>query len=230
MANSYDEDDATGDEIEKDLADVAQKPGAKKLCSEKIESLVEKYRQPQNCSDVKGIKVNPEIWSQFTAKQRKTDLKISNLQQIIRRTTLATLQTTNMLIDNSSVPHTNKIMAQQVGTIAMLGHVNTQFAQLQIDEIKPSLKAEYTAICSTEVPISSQYLFGDDLAEQLRDAEEASKIGFSVAFISKTGLYKGKQHISNQHDRYNKGPKKEFLWKGHNRSYQRKKLPNNQKK
>ena len=65
FTHSYDEDDATGDENEKELADVAQKPGAKKLSSEKTESLVEKYRQPQNCSDVKGIKVNPEIWSQL---------------------------------------------------------------------------------------------------------------------------------------------------------------------
>lgn len=75
---------------------------------------------------------------------------------MILKTTFATLQTTNVLINNSSVPDNNKIMAQQVGTTAMLGHVNTQLAQLPRDEIKPSLKAEYSAICSTEVPFSSQ--------------------------------------------------------------------------
>ena len=73
----------------------------------------------------------------------------------------------------------------------MLGHVNTQLAQLQTDKIKPSLKAEYSAICSSEVPISSQYLFGDDLVKQLRDAEKASKISYSVASTSKSGPYKG---------------------------------------
>jgi len=31
-------------------------------------------------------------------------------------------------------------MAKQVDTIAMLGHVSTQLAQLRRDEIKPSLK------------------------------------------------------------------------------------------
>ena len=71
------------------------------------------------------------------------------------------------------------------------------------------MKAEYSAICSTEVPISSQYLFGDDLAKQLQDAKEASKISYSVASTSKYGPYKGKQHSSNQHDRYNKGPNQE---------------------
>ena len=60
-------------------------------------------------------------------------LKISNLQQIIRKTTFATLQTTNMLINNSFFPDHINIMAQQVDTIAMLEHVNTQLAQLRRD-------------------------------------------------------------------------------------------------
>lgn len=41
FASSYDEDDATGDEIQKELADVAQKQWDKKLSPEKIKSLVE---------------------------------------------------------------------------------------------------------------------------------------------------------------------------------------------
>ena len=135
-----------------------------------------------------------------------------------------------MLINNSSVPDNNKITAQQVDTIAMLGHVDTQLAQLRRDEIKPWMKTEYSVICSTEVLISSQYLFGDDLAKQLRDAKEASKISYFVASTSKSRPYKGKQHSSNQHDHYNKGPKKDFLWEDHNGPYRKKKLPNNEKK
>ena len=104
----------------------------------------------------------------------------------------------------------------------MLGHVNTQLAQLQRDEIKPSLKAEYTAICSAEVPITSQYLFGGDLAKQLRDAKEASKISHSFASSSKNGPFKGKQQTSNHHDHYSKGPKRDFLWRGQNRHYKKK--------
>ena len=73
----------------------------------------------------------------------------------------------------------------------MLGHVNTQLTQLQRDEITPSLKAEYSAICSAEAPITIPYLFGDDLAKQLRDAKEASRISHSFASSSKSGPFKG---------------------------------------
>jgi len=61
------------------------------------------------------------MWSQLKAKKKKTDLKISNLQQVI-------LQTTNVLIQNPTGLENSQIMARQVDTIAMLGHVNTQLA------------------------------------------------------------------------------------------------------
>lgn len=145
------------------------------MSSEKIKSFTDKYKQPQNCSDIKGIKVNPEIWSQLNAKKRKTDLKISNLQQVICKITFATLPATNVLIQNSSGLENNKIIAQQVDTIAMLGHVNTQLARVRIEEIKPSLKTEYSAICSSEVSISSQYPFwgrpGKAIARCLRSEQ-----------------------------------------------------------
>ena len=113
--------------------------------------------------------------------------------------TFATLQTTNVLIDSPAGLENKTIMAKQVDTIPMLEHVCTQLAQLRRDDIKPSLKAEYSAICSAEVPITSQYLFGDDLAKQLRDAKETSKINHCFASSFKNGPFKGKQQISNQH-------------------------------
>ena len=126
IANGFDDDDATGDKINQELADVAVKRWDKKLSSDKIKSLVEKYKRPENCGDIKGTKVNPEIWSQLNSRKRKTDLQLSNLQQVIRKVTFATVQTTNMLVENpSSATDNSKAITQSVDSIAMLGHLNT---------------------------------------------------------------------------------------------------------
>ena len=61
FANSLEEDDATADKIQQELTDIALKRWGKKLYSDKIKSFSDKYKQPQNCSDIKGINVNPEI-------------------------------------------------------------------------------------------------------------------------------------------------------------------------
>ena len=66
----------------------------------------------------------------------------------------------------------------------MLGHLNTHLAQLRRDQIQPALKPEYKPICAIEVPENSQYLFGDDIAKQLKDVKETSRISRSEANTS----------------------------------------------
>ena len=165
------------------------------------------------------------MWSQLNAKKKKTDLKISNLQQVNCKITFVTLQTTNMLIQNPTGLEINKLMANQVDTIVMLGHVNKQLAQLRRDEIKPSMKAQYSAICSAEVPITGQYLFGDNLGKQLQDAKQASKISHSFASSSKSGPFKGKQQTTNRHRHCSKGPKRDFFVQRSKLALQKEKTP-----
>ena len=82
---------------------------------------------------------------------------------------------------------------QSVDIIALLGHVNNQLAQLRREQVKPALKQEYSTICSTEEPLTSNYLFGHDLAKQLRYAKESSKISYSVGHSSHPRPYTGNQ-------------------------------------
>ena len=41
--------------------------GPKKLVPEKITSILEKYSQPENCSEVTVTRVNPEMWAPLNA-------------------------------------------------------------------------------------------------------------------------------------------------------------------
>ena len=67
----------------------------------------------------------------------------------------------------------------------MLGHLNTQLAQLRRDQIQLALKPEYKPICAIEVPENSQYLFGDDIAKQLKDVKETSRPHAPISELTK---------------------------------------------
>lgn len=151
------------------------------------------------------------------------------MQQVVRKVTFATLQTTKVLLQNASGSTNSNLIKQSVDVVAMLGHVNTQLAQFRREQIKHALKQEYSTICSAEVPLTSQYLFGDELAKQLGDARESSKTGQSVGHSSQRRPYTG-NHRSGYQERYNKGPKKDFLWKGQQKSHRKKKPQINEKK
>ena len=134
------------------------------------------------------------------------------MQQVVRKVTFATLQTTNVLLQNASGSTNSNLIAQSVDVVALLGHVNTQLAQFRREQIKPALKQEYSNICSAEVPLTNQYLFGDEFAKQLRDARESSKISHSVGHSSHQRPYTG-NHRSGHQERYNKGLKEIFYGK-----------------
>jgi hypothetical protein len=93
----------------------------------------------------------------------------------------------------------------------MLAHINSQLSQFKRDQIRPAIKSKYAAICSTEVQEDSQYLFGDDLAKQLRDAKEASKISHSVTHTSTRNSYKGNDSSPGKNTQYHRGGKKDFF-------------------
>ena len=129
IANGFEDDDATGDKIVQLLADIATKLWGKKLSSDKLKNLLDKCKRPENCADIKATKVNPEIWNQLNHNKRKVDLQLSNMQQVVRKVTFATLQTTNVLLQNASGSTNSNLITQSVDVVALLGHVNTQLAQ-----------------------------------------------------------------------------------------------------
>lgn len=222
LANNFEDDEATGENILQDLADMAKKRWGKKLTPEKIKSLLEEHKCPQNCTDMKAVRVNTEIWSQLDGHKRKTDLNYANMQQLIRKTAFASLNMSDMFL--SGKVDDTKMSKLSINILAMLGHIHNQVSQVRRDNIKPVLKHEYKAICASSDELSSsQYLFGDDLAKKLRDAKDASKISHNVTY---KGQQKDRYRTNNKHGvgSYNKRQQKpDFLWQGRSRYHARKK-------
>ena len=180
------EDERKGPKVTKQLADIVNKRWAKKLAPEKITSILEKYSQPENCSEVTVMRVNPEIWAPLNAAQRKADLRMANLQQALQKATFATVMTTDKLLGMKNDPKNtslqfNELITNNVDVVALIGHAAHELSHLRREKLKPALKPAYHALCSSEtLTASTKYLFGDDLAKQIRDAKETNRIGNAV--------------------------------------------------
>ena len=224
LVDSYEGEDATGDDIDPDVAELLKKRWGKKLNPEKIKEIVAKHKRPANCPELKPVRVNPEIWGQLTATQKKADLKLTNFQQLVRKVTTINLQTTDWLASNTQ--NNTDLITKSVDSLAVLGHLNTQLAQLRRVQVQPTLKPEYNQICAIEVPVNSQYLFGVDIAKQLKDVRETSKISRSVAHTSNK-IPNGNYRPFRQNDRggfsnnYNGKSQSSnfFLWKSRSKPF-----------
>ena len=183
-----DEDESTSPNIDPKLAETTMKRWGKKLNPEKLKIIIDKYQRPANCKSMAGIRCNPEIWSQLSSNKKRTDLHLFNIQQVVLKVAVASLQTTNALATSKSGDDQSHLLAQSVDIIALLAHAHTQTSQLRRDQIKPILKQEYSTICSAEIQPDSKWLFGSDLAKTLKDAKEASSISSSFRNNSQTGF------------------------------------------
>ena len=233
LVASLQEEDAKGPKVQQQLADIANKRWGNKLNSEKISGILGKHPQPENCEEMAIKRVNPEIWSPLNAAKRKADLRLANMQQALQKATFSIVTTCDKLLAVKSQIDTKEMVTDSIDAIALVGHVVSEISSIRREQLKPSLKAEYQTICTNDVPRSSKLLFGDDLAKQIRDVKETSRIGKTVDAYGKQDRHKShRRHYpyqSGRDDRTSKGGTRQpFLGKGY-RQTGRKKPYNNTK-
>ena len=232
LETAIQEEEKKGPKIRQQLADIALKRWGKKLRQEKLSGTLDKHYPPENCSDMNVPRINPEIWAQLNAFKKKADLRLANMQQTLQRATSATLAMCDKVLSlkDTDAPAQKEIIGAGVDTIALLGHVGADLSGLRREQIKPALKQEFHALCFKELePGPSKLLFGEDLAKQIRDAKETTRIGNTVGSGSRHDRKynnKGRREAwdNKSYNSYkpNGGKRQPFLWKGFRQNVRKK--------
>lgn len=160
---------------------MANKRWGKKLDQEKILGLWTKYGPLGNCVDITVTRVNSEIWQSFNSFRKKANLWLANLQAF-KKATFATLMNADKLlqIPDLSRPTKKELLTSSIDIVALLGHATNEISFLWQKQMKPALKPEYHTLCFSETKSSAKFLFGDDLAKQVRDVNATHhKVGSS---------------------------------------------------
>ena len=220
------------------LATIAINRWTEKLSPDRIKEINEKYKQPLNCEAMRVSRINPEIWSQISQHKKKTDLRLSRMQQNVQKAVFATLQMAetlsaknqpSVLTENKKGNDREALLRIAVNLVAMLGHMNADVMSMRQESIKPALKPEFQKICHATVPPNSKLLFGDDLAKLVRDSKEINSIASTLmlprtARNTSTGNTSrlnthtySREDINNSYTGDNRGRNtstRPFLWRG----------------
>ena len=207
LGEKFDETEATCEAIKPQLADIVQKRWHKKLSANKLTSLQEKYTRPENCPEVCSMSVNPEIWAKLPHYQQQSDRNVSNIQEAVRKTALISIQTANILSNAKATGaelDVKELLAQQVDSIALLGHISHELACLRRYKIKSVLKPEFAPICVDDGQ-TSKFLFGDDLQKRLKEAKESSSFGPVVKSSQARNFSHKSYHPYSKRNNYDHG-------------------------
>jgi len=118
-----------------------------------------------------------------------------------------------------------KILDDAIDTLAFLGNACSKLTVFQREKIKLALKKVCHVHCGKDQPFSPTLLrvFGDDLAKQVRDAKETTKLSITIGSTSRFNdqYDKGSCRISDQpHQKYGNGKEfNHFLEKGNKKTF-----------
>lgn len=215
IAQDYDLDDQCGSPVGDKLAAMLNKMARSKLSEEKLKEKLNKYSRPQNCENLVGAKVNPEIWSKIRPETRSRDLKMQKIQNTILKAITPLAELSDSLLNLKSkndVFDTAKAVRQILDSVALLTHANCDIIQRRRELIRPDLNKLYQQICAEHVSFTG-FLFGDDLPQKIKDINMTNRVGQKLS---------GQEHKGSFNRNYFQNARAKQRWpKNDHRPYHR---------
>ena len=167
-----------GDKIHDSLAIRVDSIIKQEVNKEQMDVISKALLIPQSCKSVVPVKVNPEIWASLPTKARMADAKSQQIQMLISKGISSVAQIGDNILSRSNdlgKEEVGKILKKAVEGISVLAPAHRQISNERKANIKPYLSMEYGGICDTK-DHPSVYLFGEDLAQALRQTKTVSGV------------------------------------------------------
>ena len=160
------------------------------ISKDKLKDKLENYKRPKNCDMLSTTKLTPEIWRQMSSGSPSFDLRIQRAQQSLIKglipiidcfqTLLKVKSNLNDASKQSSVSdETVNHMTSLLGdSLTLISNANFELNLRHRELIKPEHHRDFMPLCSS-APITT-FLLGDDLNSQIRNLQQANRIGSMV--------------------------------------------------
>ena len=203
----------TGDELlgklEKDFSDVTEvgkdvPPSIASLVNmmlskrgnpEAIEERGKKYLRPKNVAFASAPKINKQVWLSMSASKKMLDKKLQDVQ---RQFLLSTVPIMNVIKDITQAKSEGTeldlggIIHTLSDAVAFVGSSNLNMVQTRKENIKEEIPQNLKSLCSMEIPFTGEFLFGDNLSQNMKDITETKKLSDEFQNIRGTNYTSGR--------------------------------------
>ena len=192
----YSPEEPSGPPLHEKLAKIVNKRLENPLSSELIKKKEEIFPRPANCDALAVPKVNAEIWRTMDKAQKGRDLRFSYAQRaVVKATTGVAVMADKLLNLTSSQSDTvtvskadlEKLIVTSTDIVSLLGFASRDLACRRRELIRPALKSQFAPLCADSTPMTSTWLFGDNIHQTLTKVKQADQVGkeASPSFLAK---------------------------------------------
>ncbi|ODM91716.1 hypothetical protein Ocin01_14965 [Orchesella cincta] len=172
------ESDELGPAVGPFLAEAYNRTISRPLSKDNAEKLKLGLKIPENCSNFRVPKMNPEMWNNMPQEARIVDLKHQQLQQTLSQGLTVLVKMCDELSQAAAqMPKDvlTKVLKIGLDGANIMGTQMQELNQKRKSEMRPYLNPDIVDICSAKTPVS-EFLFGPNLAETLKATKAASSV------------------------------------------------------
>ena len=183
--------------------DEAKKPAV-------FSKIMEGLKVPSNCTVLRVPVLNEAVARdrRILPFHKRADKRLFDVQKSLTFAATAVLKIIAEILTASTESRSldlRQVMGYTVDSITLLGRAHKQISNEQKKRLKPVLNEDFRGLCDKETT-SSEYLFGENLVESMREAKENYRI--SNAVINTTSNFGGKHRKTSHNSRI--GSKRSF--------------------
>ena len=139
-----------------------------------VDSLVIKYKIPQNCDRACPPLVNNEVWKIMNKQAQSNDRSIQDIQNLVATGITPIIKLAEVLKPQIRTNAEAKTLLSD--SLTLLGQVQFQLSVRRRYFIRPNLRKKYSGLCNISTPISDK-LFGDDITKDIKSYDSLSGLG-----------------------------------------------------
>ena len=174
----FDVSEAQGPKVLEALAKRVNDSFTTKPIGDKLNSLYEKYKTPENCEFLCVPRVNTPLWNELPHKARSNDLGMQEVQKAIVKSGQVLVTMAEHILQVKKQQNTldpQDLLGPISDALSFIGHAGYQTSLKRRYLLKPELSKGFQSLCASSTPMTAM-LFGDDLSKNVDDISKANKI------------------------------------------------------
>lgn len=201
MQKLYDDSDNVSVKIHDKLAENINLSFRKKLSKENQNSMMDKFKRPENCHNMTVPKVNIEFWEEANSAARAKDIQLARAQSLLTKAAVPLTQMAQKCLEKRKKDIS---ISECTDAMVLLSSAFTEITQLRREMFKSTMSSQYkNRLCSTDNEPSTKWIFGDDLAKKMKEIQDTQTVS--------SKLQKERSYSLNRYKPY---PKKNNFQKG----------------
>ena len=158
------------------------------------------YICPDNCKRMEVVTVNPEILNSASGQTKKQDHSSRLLQAELMKGLTASCTAYHLLYgftqqDSVSTKDIRRALRPLSDSISLQAHASHEIDVERRINFKKEIKEEFASLCTGSYPVDS-LLFGPELQEKIKTADETAKLKMKVSTSRKTPYSSKKPYLS----------------------------------